>query len=91
MEHACRAYTHTFSLPYRAGEGLLAGPRISPAPWRAREHFYYFFLPVPPRRHADISPELEQREGDLKKESEKNKRKRKEGRRETRGKREREC
>lgn len=47
----------------------------------------------PPRRHPDISPELEQREGDLKKEPEKNKRKRKkrEGREGDRRKGAREC
>ena len=68
-------YIHTHN---HSPAGLVSGrPWDRSAPWRTGGCFCYYFLPVPPRRHPDISPELEQREGYLKKESEKNKRKRK--------------
>ena len=86
MEHTCRKYTHTHTLTPLQGWSL-GRPWDRSAPWRTGGCFCYYFLPVLPRRHPDISPELEQREGDLKKESEKNKRKRKKekGGRETGG------
>ena len=84
------AHTHTVSLPCRVG--LLTGPGTGQPPG-GQGAASVTSLCQPPRRHPDISSELEQREGDLKKEPEKNKRKRKkrEGREGDKRKGEREC